>query len=270
MEFTNGNISQQLTQEEALKIIRDAQMERYQLTKQQQEAAIMRHRKTTVRGFRYDLSDHSEYVRHCDLVVGIANNLMLRELGKYQIDEHNAKVLRFLLYYFNGCKLAEEVFPDENYKIQKNILLIGEPGTGKTLIMQIFADYLRATQNELAFRNISATQLMNYHKVNGHINKYTYNEEGKEDAYDGCAPFHICLNDLGLMTEKQKSFGTILTQVTDEFLFARYEIYQQYQKRYHITSNLTVRDLKNRFEGRLVDRFKSFNVIELKGGSRRK
>ncbi|ROS80514.1 ATP-binding protein, partial [Muribaculaceae bacterium Isolate-039 (Harlan)] len=34
--------------------------------------------------------------------------------------------------------------------------------------------------------------------------------------------------------------------------------------------NLTVKDLKSRFEKRLVDRFKSFNVIELRGGSRRK
>lgn len=230
----------------------------------------MRHRKTIVKGFKYDLSDGAEFSRHANLVKGIADNLMLREYRTFQIDEHNFKVLRFLLYYFNGCKLAEEVFPNEEYKISKNILLIGEPGTGKTLLMQIFADYLRATQNDLAFRNISATQLMNYHKVNGHINKYTYNEDGKNDAYDGCAPFHICLNDLGLMTEAQKSFGTMLTQITDEFLFARYEIYQQYQKRYHITSNLNVGDLKKRFEGRLMDRFKSFNIVELRGGSRRK
>ena len=72
------------------------------------------------------------------------------------------------------------------------------------------------------------------------------------------------------MTERQQSFGTLLTQITDEFLFARYEIYQQFSKHYHITSNLTVKDLKSRFEDRLVDRFKSFNVIELHGESRRK
>ena len=84
------------------------------------------------------------------------------------------------------------------------------------------------------------------------------------------APVNVCLNDLGLGTEQQKSYGTLLSQVTDEFLFARYEIYQQQGKRYHITSNLTVEDLKNRFEGRLIDRFKTFNVIALTGGSRRK
>lgn len=230
----------------------------------------MRHRKTILKGFKYDLSDPEEYARHRSLVMAIANNLMLRELGTFQVDEHNRKVLKFLLLYFNGCALAEDVFPEEDYKIHKNILLIGEPGTGKTLLMQIFADYLREIGNEMVFRNISVTQLMNFHKVNGHINKYTYNETDKVETYDGCNPLHICLNDLGLQTENQKSFGTMLNQVMDEFLFARYEIYQQYQKRFHITSNLTVKDLKSRFEKRLVDRFKSFNVIELRGGSRRK
>ena len=226
-----------------------------------------------MKGFRYDLSDEQEYNNHAKMIVGMGNNYMLREFSRFIVDEHNQKVLRFLTYYFNNCPLAEKVFEDENYKIHKNILLIGEPGTGKTMLMQIFSDYLRATNNDNQFSNISMTQLMNYQKVFGHIDKYTYNEthgKSNQETYDGAAPFNVCLNDLGLATENQKSFGTQLTQVTDEFLFARYEIYQQYGKRYHITSNLTVKQLKQRFEERLVDRFKAFNVIELHGGSRRK
>jgi len=80
---------------------------------------------------------------------------MLREFSDFIVDEYNSKVLRFLTYYFNNCILAENVFPNENYKLHKNILLIGEPGTGKTMIMQIFSDYLRVTNNENMFRNIS-------------------------------------------------------------------------------------------------------------------
>ena len=178
-------------------------------------------------------------------------------------------VLRFLTYYFNGCLEAEKVFPNENYKIHKNLLLIGEPGTGKTMLMQIFADYLRLTENVNQFKNISSTQLMNYYKIHNHMDKFTFNELAHPNDFGG-DPFNVCLNDLGLQTEKQKSYGTMLTQITDEFLFARYEIYQQTGKRYHITSNLTVEELKDRFEDRLIDRFKSFNVIELRGRSRRK
>lgn len=232
-------------------------------------AEIQKHRRITLRGFKYNLEDPDEYSLHANMVMEIGNNLMLREFSGFQVDEHNRNVLKFLTYYFNGCKLAEKVFPEENYKIHKNLLLIGEPGTGKTMLMQIFSDYLRATKNDNYFRNISATQLMNYYKVHSHIDKYTFNEMADSTVSEG-SPFNVCFNDLGIMIENQKSYGTILTQVTDEFLFARYEIYQQFGKRYHITSNLNVKDLKERFEGRLVDRFKSFNVIELHGGSRRK
>ena len=73
--------------------------------------------------------------------------------------------------------------------------------------------------------------------------------------------FNICLNDIGLETENQKSYGTSLNSVIDEFLYARYEIYQQFGKMYHITSNLDAEEFKKRFADRLVDRFKSFNLI---------
>ncbi|MBD5256197.1 MAG: AAA family ATPase [Bacteroides sp.] len=263
----------QLHQEEVLALLRQMRQEHYQLQQEQAHNLVMRQRKTILKGFKYDLTDENEYNIHANVVSGIGNNYMLREFSRFVVDEHNAKVLRFLLYYFNNCLLAESVFPDEDYKIHKNILLVGEPGTGKTLLMQVFADYLKATSNDNQFRNISMTQLMNCQKVFGHIDKYTYCElsgSSNKESYDGVDPYNICLNDLGIATEKQKSFGTLLSDVTDEFLFARYEIYQQYGKRYHITSNLTVKELKERFETRLVDRFKSFNVIELHGESRRK
>jgi hypothetical protein len=177
--------------------------------------------------------------------------------------------LRFLLYYFNDCPLAESVFPEENYKLHKNLLIVGDPGTGKTLMMQIFADYLKLTDNPKRFVNLSVTQMMNYYKIHGHIDRFTYNEEAGKGSMEG-NPFDICLNDIGLETENQKSYGTSLNSVIDEFLYARYEIYQSHQKKYHITSNLSVTDFKNRFGTRLVDRFKSFNVIILNGESRRR
>ena len=194
---------------------------------------------------------------------------MLREFTNFVVDEHNAKVLRFLTLYFNDCKSAENVFPNESYKIHKNILLVGAPGTGKTMLMQIFSEYLRRIGSENVFWNLSTTQMMNYYKIHGHIDRYTYNEEGASGRFEG-SPFNVCLNDVGLLTERQKNYGTDLSLVMDEFLFARYEIYQNTYKKYHMTSNLSVKDFKTRFEARLVDRFKSFNVIVLNGKSRRK
>lgn len=227
-----------------------------------------KHLKTIKQDSDYDLSIQEVYDSHALFVKRIGDNYMSREFRGFDVDENNKKLLRFLLLYFNNCKLAEDVFPDEDYKVHKNIMLIGNPGTGKTIIMQIFSDYLKLTRNPNYYQNLSLTQMMNYYKINGHIDRFTYNEQGK-NSLDG-DPFHVCLNDIGLATEKQKSYGTLLETVIDEFLFARYEIYQQHFIKYHITSNLTVSEFKDRFEDRLVDRFKSFNVIGITGDSRRK
>lgn len=227
-----------------------------------------RHKKTILQDFEYDLKNPNEYYAHRDLIKKLGGNYMGREFRDFEVDENNSEILAFLLYYFNGCQYAEKIFDNDDYKIHKNLLIIGGPGTGKTLLMQIFSDYLRITHNPNYFENLSVTQMMNYYKMNGHIDRYTYNE-GVSKGFKS-APFNICLNDIGLETENQKSYGTSLDSVIDEFLFARYEIYQQFGKKYHITSNLSVDDFKRRFEGRLIDRFKSFNVIPILGKSRRK
>lgn len=226
------------------------------------------HRKTIQVVSEYDLSDSDEFNRHCALVRMIGNNYLEREFREFCVDEYNRDILKFLVYYFNNCKLAEKVFPDKGYRIHKNLLIVGSPGTGKTLVMQIFSDYLRMTRNPNWFYNLSVTQMMNYYKINGHIDRFTYNESYGKGSIEG-NPFNICLNDIGLETENQKSYGTNLDTVIDEFLYARYEIYQYHFKKYHITSNLNVEEFKRRFGERLVDRFKSFNVIPLLGKSRR-
>lgn len=216
----------------------------------------------------FDLADEREYTMHSGLVAAIGNQIMGREFRPFEVDGYNSKVLRFLLLYFHHSPLALEVFPDRGYQLHKNLFIVGQPGTGKTLIMQVFADYLKHLKMQKQFHNISVTQMMNYFKVNGHIDRFTYNEEKGNRSFEG-APVAVCLNDIGIETEMQKSYGTSLTTVIDEFLFARYEIYQNRMINYHLTSNMSVEQCKERFETRLIDRFKSFNVIPLGGASRR-
>lgn len=59
-----------------------------------------------------DLSIPAVYEAHCKLFVTIANEIVLApQRRRFDIDDNNRDILRFLLYYFNECPLAEEVFP---------------------------------------------------------------------------------------------------------------------------------------------------------------
>lgn len=228
---------------------------------------MITHKKTIQNLSDVDLSDDKTLKMHESIIISIGENYCNREGRKLEIDSDNEKLFRFLLYYFNGSKKALEIFPDKQYALHKNILLVGQPGCGKTMMMQIFSDYLKITDNPNKFHNLSITQMVNYYKIHSNIDKYTYNES-ETKSFDG-NPFNICLNDLGIDIQ-QKSFGTNIDDIVNEFLFARYEIFQNNFKRTHLTSNLSAKDFKAKYEERIVDRFKNYNVINLPGKSRRK
>lgn len=219
----------------------------------------------------YDLQDEEAYKAHANLLLYIANNVVLaRQRRQFVIDDYNRDIIRFLLYYFNGCSLAEEVFPGRGYKLHKNVMLQGGVGVGKTLLMQIFSEYLMRIRSPRFFYNLSVTQMVNYYTVHNNLDRFTFNEE--ENRGFQCTPVNICLNDIGI--QDKTFFGMDTGLLTDEFLHARNEIWTQYGKCAHLTTNLDDKALRKRFErndgfGRLVDRFKTYNIIPMGGVSRR-
>lgn len=219
-----------------------------------------------------DLTLQPIYDMHARLVQIIADEICLKQQRKrLKIDEYNANVFRFLLYYFNDCELALEVFPDKDYKLENNIMLIGKSGAGKTITMQIFSEYLKRTRNPMFFHNLSVTQMVNYYTINHNLDRYTYNEENAK-GFDG-DPVNVCLNDIGL--KDMMHFGQDTSILTENFLHARNEIWamtSMNRKFAHLTTNLGVKKMKDKYDdeySRLIDRFKTYNIIEYKGESRR-
>lgn len=215
----------------------------------------------------FNVEDETEYNKHSGIVIQIAERLLLKEKRKLEIDEHNFKLLQFLLHYFNESSKSELVFPDETYMNHKQIMLMGNVGVGKTFIMDVFAEYLRIVNNSNAFETISITELIDYYKLHNHLDEYTYNKSNFKQNERTTAK-NICLNDLGLKTYLH--FGVDTKSFIDDFLYARYELYCKYDVKTHITTNLSVAELEKSFNFRLVDRFKAYNVIDLGGESRRK
>lgn len=217
------------------------------------------------------LKDPEVFNANWNFLLFVANNIVLApQRRKFIIDDDNRDVLRFLLYYFNGCSLAEEVFPGRGYKLHKNILLQGGVGVGKTMLMQIFSEYLKRIQSPRFFYNLSVTQMVNYYTIHNNLDRFTYHEE--ESVGFQCKPENVCLNDIGI--QDKTFFGMDTGLLTDEFLHARNEIWTQYGKCAHLTTNLDDKQLIQRFNrndrhNRLVDRFKTYNVIPMTGKSRR-
>lgn len=215
------------------------------------------------------LENEEIFQAHARMLIWIANNVVLaHQRRRFVVDDNNRDILRFMLYYFNGCPKAEEVFPDRHYKLHKNLMLMGEVGTGKTLLMQVFSEYLHYTHNPRAFYNLSVTQMVNYYTLHNNLDRYTYYEE--ENRGFQCTPVNICLNDIG--TDSITFFGMDTKLLTNQFLHARNEIWVHYHKYAHVTTNLTLEQLKEEYKdgfGRLVDRFKTYNIVPVGGKSRR-
>lgn len=219
-----------------------------------------------------DLTDPTVYQLHAQLFMYIANNIVIApQHRKFVVDDNNRQVIRFLLYYFNNCKEAENVFPDRGYKLHKNIMLQGGLGVGKTMIMQCFSEYLKRINSPRFFHNLSVTQMVNYYTIHNNFDRYTFYEEDSKGFMP--KPENVCLNDVGLNDDKV-FYGMNTSVLTDDFLLARNDIWAGWDKFAHITTNLDEKALIARFTkgdkyGRLVDRFKTYNVIPLGGGSRR-
>lgn len=219
-----------------------------------------------------DLADPAVYEMHARLFLWVANNIVIApQHRQFIIDDDNREVIRFLLYYFNNCSLAEDVFPGRGYKLHKNIMLQGGLGVGKTMIMQCFSEYLRRIRSPRFFHNLSVTQMVNYYTIHNNFDRYTFCEEGSKGLRP--RPENVCLNDVGLNDDKV-FYGMNTSVLTDDFLLARNDIWAGWDKFAHITTNLDEKALKIRFNlndkcGRIIDRFKTYNVIPLGGHSRR-
>lgn len=219
-----------------------------------------------------NLADPAVYQMHSRLFLYIANNIVMApQHREFVIDDDNRLVIRFLLYYFNNCPEAENVFPERGYKLHKNIMLQGGLGVGKTMIMQCFSEYLKRIKSPRFFHNLSVTQMVNYYTIHNNFDRYTFYEEDSKGFMP--KPQNVCLNDVGLNDDKI-FYGMNTSVLTDDFLLARNDIWAGWDKFAHITTNLDEAALIARFTkgdkyGRLIDRFKTYNVIPLTGKSRR-
>lgn len=162
---------------------------------------------------------------------------------EFLIDEKNKDIVNQLYWYAVGSKKF-------NGDIQKGIMLVGNLGTGKTLIMSAFLNTLENASNKIITR----------------FNAKEVFEKLKEKEPDFYKIRPLFIDDVGKEPNIVNDYGTKIAPISDLFAL-RYD----FGAWTFITTNHGGEELLEKYGSSTIDRFKEmFNIIKLNGESRRK
>lgn len=176
------------------------------------------------------------------------------------MDELNRPVYKALSMYFSSDPAFEKL--DEDFSLRKGLLVIGGPGCGKTMIMQ-----LNSINPKMCYSVHDCIEIANeYAKQKGDsgteiIGKYSNPKATKTPSkYMGQEILTRFFDDLGAESTI-KHFGNEKNVMSDIIQ----GIYKNFQKGFpapHLTSNLTMPELTNYYEVRVSDRINEMcNII---------
>ena len=168
-------------------------------------------------------------------------------------DQYNKIVYDQLTKYF----IRSDEFIGE---LTKGICLIGNVGTGKTLIMDVFKKFTENKVNEY--------HIFDMKKISRDV------QENGVEAVKNYTQGVCCYDDVGF-EDKAAYFGNKICVFT-EMINIQYNKFQKTGKICHITTNLGFNEdlgfglLNGKYDPRVFDRVREmFNIIILKGNSKR-
>lgn len=180
-------------------------------------------------------------------------NAVANELtGEFIVNNENKDILTTLFYYFtaNDTEFKKEALKTVKNKpsLNKGILLIGNMGSGKTQILDIFKQL-----KWQSFSRCTVYDVVEAFEKNG--------EKGLDIFFRGNRFF----DELG--AERQAAFYGTKEDVLTRILEKRYSSFRDLGLKTHVTTNLSQKQIANRYGQRLEGRIlEMFNIIYL-GGS---
>jgi DNA replication protein DnaC len=207
-----------------------------------------------------------------------ANQILRLETGNNIIEfepvDFQKHVILAMALYFTNSKQFETLdhtkFNNTGLpmSLNKGLWLWGNPGVGKTLLMQMFRKNKRICYDVLECPKISQDYARDGDDAIAWLKREIPVEISDYTNFNQCSK-GVCFNDLGIEPIPSKYYGTPIN-VMQSIMLESYEVRVPFWQRF-VTTNLTLDQVKDLYELRMLDRIKqSFNIIEINGKSLRK
>lgn len=181
----------------------------------------------------------------------------------FRIDGENKAVIEALVLYLLRHRDFEKDSTEGKLSLNKGIILIGNYGTGKTglfRIMQRINNIRHAKMKvDMRFGIVPAWKVATFYQKDGF--------EAMEKYWSG----NWCFDEIGKSnSEVINHYGTKIN-VSEQIILERYNLFTSKGLITHFTTNLSVQDLENLYDGRTISRLREMcNFIYLVGKDRRK
>ena len=189
----------------------------------------------------------------------MAQEFYARTNMDFEVDGSNKSFLQHFCKYWNR-EVAFEVIA--NISLKKGLFVFGSYGTGKTTSFRIIQNLAKQYQvKELWFPSISTQEVVDRFNM----------EKNKEDVIRYFSKGTFLFDDLGSETAGNNIYQYGKEEVFVRILLNRYRNFEKLGTKTHITTNLGLKQVEERYGKQLADRFiEMFNLLKLDGPSRRK
>lgn len=177
-----------------------------------------------------------------------------KPFGQCMSPEFEAIVKRICCYFANDARF--EMYAD--MKLRKGLLLCGGKGIGKTTLLKFFRRNAVASFKVTSCRDVEADFSIDGDEA---LREYSGNLKiaMNSDPF-GHKQIGYCFDDLG--TEDQSKHYGRIKNVMETVILNRYDMGLPF-KTTHITTNLDAQGLRDRYDGRAIDRMREmFNIID--------
>ena len=196
----------------------------------------------------------------------VANKTAQRELNtEFVVDEENKlQVSQFVAYITGNIDVMQEL----NIDPRKGVLIMGNPGSGKSMLFRIAKECLKNEEYKKYFKhfnmyNTEHTGKMYMKEGDQGIEKFT-----KLHIAGASGEMHnvICFDDLGA-EEIKNNYGN-KKEVMVDIILERYDHLITHGLVTHFTTNLTMGEIEERYSTRIRSRLTQMcNIITLGGSS---